>query len=326
MTKQPGTRQHEHGFALMAVVWIITLLSVIVLSFAAMAKTDRYATMGFKESMEQKYLAEAGIQMAILELTYRRAPKNQNAADTTTMIKTDRTAYTRELGTGNYTFRITDESGKIDINALTDKTGIVLNNLLRNFGSSEEEANTIVDSVLDWKDTDDAHRLRGAENNYYMSLPTPYRAKNASFETLEELILVKGMTRDVLYGNEKRKGIIHFITVHSGAATVNMNAAPKEVLMAIPHMTEGLANTIFMRHGANATASQQDLTAMIGDSYKELLNYASLGGDSNTLTIESVGHKAGKKTGFGVKTVITLDANGSFKYLYYKCPSTGSLQ
>ena len=65
---------------------------------------------------------------------------------------------------------------------------------------------------------------------------------------------------------------------------------------------------------------------MIGDSYKEMLSYASLGGDSNTLTIESVGHRTGKKTGFGVKAVITLDANGSFRYLYYKCPSTGNLQ
>ena len=258
MTKGPGIRQHEHGFALMAVVWIITLLSVVALSFAAMAKVDTYATMGFKESMEQKYLAEAGIQRAVVEIMYKRALKMHTTADTTTMIKTDGTAYTRELGTGGYTFRVTDESGKIDINALTDKTGILLNNLLRNFGSSEEEANTIVDSILDWKDTDDSHRLNGAENSYYMSLPTPYRAKNASFETLEELILVKGMTRDVLYGNEKRKGIIHLITVHSGAATLNMNNAPKEVLMAIPHMTEGLADTIFVRHGADAGVGQQE--------------------------------------------------------------------
>lgn len=326
MTKQPNMRQNEQGFALIAVVWIIALLSVVVLSFAAMARTEVYATMGFVESMEQKYLAEAGVQRAIAELAYARALTDRKQADTTARIRTDRTAYTRELGTGACTFRITDESGKIDINALTDKTGIVLNNLLRNFGSTEEEANTIVDSILDWKDTDDTHRLHGAENSYYMSLPIPYRARNARFETLEELILVKGMTRDVLYGDENRKGIFHFITIHSGAAAINLNAAPREVIMAIPNMTEGLADTIYGRHGTNPMASQQDLTTVIGDSYKEMLNYASFGGDSNTLTIESVGHRAGKRMGFGVKAVITLDANGGYRYLYYKCPSTGSLQ
>ena len=326
MTGQTGRREHEHGFALMAVVWTITLLSVVALSFAVMAKMDTYATMGFKESMEQKYLAEAGIQRAIVELAYGRMSKMRNAAGATAMIRTDGTAYTRELGTGSYTFRVTDESGKIDINALTDKTGILLNNLLRKFGSSEEEADTIVDSILDWKDADDVRRLHGAENNYYMSLPMPYRARNAGFETPEELILVKGMARDVLYGNENRTGIIHFITVHSGAAAVNMSTAPKEVLMAIPRMTEGLADTIYGRRETGAMANQQDLAAAIGDGYEEMLNYAGPGGGSNTLTIESVGHKPGKRTGFGVKAVIMLDANGGFRYLYYKCPSTGNLQ
>ena len=66
--------------------------------------------------------------------------------------------------------------------------------------------------------------------------------------------------------------------------------------------------------------------AAIGDGYEEMLNYAGPGGGSNTLTIESVGHKPGKRTGFGVKAVIMLDANGGFRYLYYKCPSTGNLQ
>lgn len=326
MTEQTDIRQQERGFALMAVVWIMALLSVIALSFAAMAKIETCSTMGFKESMEQRFLAEAGMQRAIAELMHERSLKTRNPAGATETIKTDPTAYTRELGTGSYTFRVTDESGKIDINTLTDKTAIVLNNLLRNFGSSEEEANTIVDSILDWKDADDAHRLYGAEDSYYTSLPTPYRTKNAAFETLEELILVKGMTRDVLYGNEKRKGIIHFITVHSGAATINMNAAPKEVLMAIPRMTEGLAEIIFARHRSNAMANEDDPAMMIGEGYREILNYASLGGASSTFTIESIGHTAGKKTGFGIKAVITLDTNGSFRYLYYKCPNTGSLQ
>ncbi len=326
MTNRRDVLEQEHGFALMAVVWIITLLSVVVLSFAAMAKIDTYATMGFKESMEERYLAEAGMQKAIVELMHARIFKTQNPADTAATIRTDRTAYTGNLGPGSYTFRVTDESGKIDINALTDKTGIVLNNLLLNFGSSEEEANTIVDSILDWKDTDDAHRLYGAENSYYMSLPIPYRAKNADFDTLEELILVKGMTRDVLYGNEKRKGIIHFVTAHSGAATINMNAAPKDVLMAIPHMTEGLAERILALHETNAPISRQDMAGLIGLRYGEMLNYASFGGGTNTFTIESVGHTAGKKTGFGIKAVITLDTSGGFRYLYYKCPGTGSLQ
>ena len=51
--------------------------------------------------------------------------------------------------------------------ALTDANGIILNNLLVNLGIPGEDANTIVDSILDWKDADDLHRLHGAEDTYY---------------------------------------------------------------------------------------------------------------------------------------------------------------
>ncbi len=48
-----------------------------------------------------------------------------------------------------------------------------------------------------------------------MSLPNPYKAKNANFDTLEELLLVKGMTSEILYGNKEKKGIIDLLTIYS---------------------------------------------------------------------------------------------------------------
>ena len=101
--------------------------------------------------------------------------------------------------------RIFNESGKISLNGLTDASGIMVNNLLVNLGSPPEEANRIVDSILDWKDEDDLHRLNGAESDYYQSLPHPYKARNADFESLEELLLVKGVTPDILYRTDARK-------------------------------------------------------------------------------------------------------------------------
>ncbi len=104
-------------------------------------------------------------------------------------------------------------SGKISLNALTDISGIILKNLLVNQGVSPEDADTIVDSILDWKDADDLHRLHGAESDYYLSLPNPYKAGDVPFETLEVLALVKGVTPEILYGTEKKRGIIHFLTL-----------------------------------------------------------------------------------------------------------------
>ena len=75
---------------------------------------------------------------------------------------------------------------------------VILRNLINSLDLPGEDkdllVNTIVDSILDWKDPDDFHRLQGAESDYYQSLPHPYKAKNGNFDTVEELILVKGVT------------------------------------------------------------------------------------------------------------------------------------
>ena len=313
----------RRGFALMTVMWVIVVLSAIVLSFAVMARTETYATMAFKESRERKFLAEAGVQRAIMELLYRKATKNQK--DVTMdedFLRVDGTPYVRELGAGRYAYSVVDETGKISINTLTDASGIVLNNLLRNLGSTEEEANIIVDSILDWKDEDNITRLNGAEDDYYMSLPNPYHARNANLETLEELLLVRGMTHDILYGNDTRKGLINFITIYAGDTTlINMNAAPRDVLFAIPGMTVPVAEAIIAQRTSGGTIGEQDGMAIVGENYSEISHYASFAQESSTYTIEASGLKGQEKLGYSLKATVLLNDSGQFQYLYYKSPS-----
>ena len=228
----------------------------------------------------------------------------------------------RELGAGRYTYSVVDETGKINLCTLTDSSGIVLNNLLRNLGSSEEEANIIVDSILDWEDADNITRLNGAEDDYYMSLPSPYHARNAKLETFEELLLVRGMTHDILYGNETRKGLLNFITLYAGDTTlINMNAAPRDVLLAIPGMTLPVAEAIVAQRTSGGTIGEQDGMAIVGENYNMISQFASFAQEGNTYTIEASGLKGRDKVGYGVKATILLNDSGQFQYLYYKSPS-----
>ena len=82
--------------------------------------------------------------------------------------------------------------------------------------------------VIDWRDTDSAfeHPSYGAEEDYYNHLDTPYACKNAPFEVLDELRLVKGMNSAVF---DKIKPSV---TIY-GNARVNVNTASKEVLLAL---------------------------------------------------------------------------------------------
>ncbi|MEI6153054.1 MAG: hypothetical protein WCQ90_03100, partial [Deltaproteobacteria bacterium] len=235
----------QRGIALVMVLWILVFLTVIVLSFSATVRTEAYSVLSFKKDIENKFLAEAGIQRGLMEILYRNVNKNQKViVEGREALAIDGRAYQSPIGDGFYTFRIMDESGKININALSDNTRVILYNLIVNRGIPGQEADAVVDSILDWKDADDLQRPNGAESDYYLSLPDPYRAKNASFDTLEELLLVKGMTPQILFGEDGKSGIAPMLTVHSVTGKINVKAAPREVLTAIPGVTADLADSI----------------------------------------------------------------------------------
>jgi len=303
------------GIALLLVLWVLTILMVIVLSFSLMARTETLSTRSFKERVEKKFLAEAGIERGIVEIFYGKQNAGVESGDANTW-KTDGTPYPAQIGEDSYTVRITDESGKIDINALTDSSGIILKNLLIASGVKDEDADTIVDSTLDWKDKNvGMHRLHGAGDDYYMSLPNPYQPTHSDFDSVEELLLVKGVTPEILYGSGERKGIIDFLTCYSKTPGVNINAAPKEILTAVPGITPELADLIIDFRQNKKIANAQEVG--IQPQSAPYITYA----DSNTFTIEAVGHKGDSAKGYAVKATVTLEGGSTpYKVLYYKSP------
>lgn len=325
LTKRPHTQsplmrplmKSERGVALLMVLWVLTILMVIVLSFSFMARTETHATLAFKERMEKKFLAEAGIQRGIQEILYMKQNIQLAQLEGSDLWKTDGTPYSGRLGDGDYEVRITDESGKIDINTLNDTSAIILRALLKNLGVQDEDTETIVDSILDWKDADDLVRINGAESNFYMSLPNPYKAKNANFDTLEELLLLKGVTYDIFFGSEGEKGLVDFITINSGTNLVNVNAAPKEVLMSAPGITPEMADAIISYRQSKRIMNAQEVGISPGSA-----PYISFT-DSNTYAFEALGYKGEVTKGYPIKAVITLEGS-KYRYLYYKSPVTAS--
>jgi len=96
-------------------------------------------------------------------------------------------------------YGLEDESAKLNLNALltlqTDEADQRAR-LMAVPGMSEE----IADSILDWLDEDDEPREFGAEASYYSSLAPPYAPKNGPLTTLEELLLVRGVTPQHVFG------------------------------------------------------------------------------------------------------------------------------
>ncbi|MBX7102478.1 MAG: general secretion pathway protein GspK [Gemmataceae bacterium] len=101
-------------------------------------------------------------------------------------------------------FGVTDESGKININALVaiDSTGKIAHDTLIKLPNMTEE---IADAIVDWIDADDEQRPSGAENMYYSGLSPGYKCKNGPLDTLEELLLVRGVTPQLLFGTDANR-------------------------------------------------------------------------------------------------------------------------
>lgn len=316
----PERSAAQRGIALLMVLWVITILMVIVFSFSALARTETNAALGFREMLEKRNLAEAAVERSIMEIVYRNKKANELAAE---VWRTDGTRYRLDIGEGHASVGIVDESGKLDINMLTDASGIILKNLLVMRGVAEEQADTIVDSLLDWRDSgdSDAHRLHGAETDYYMSLPIPHAAKNANFDTVEELLLVKGMTSDILFGSGERAGIDSLLTVHANTDKINVNAASRDLLAALPGMSTGLADSVVAeRQTRDIPLAAADLPTLFGQAYATASPYISAG-ESVTFTIESSGFKEREEAAYRIRATVTFSPDiGRYRYVYYKNP------
>ena len=252
---------NEGGFgALIMVVWIVVMLMAIAGEFSYSMKTEINIMTNFKEEEEAYRLALAGIEKAKMELLLMKEPAyvylNENSGlmlgepeeDGEEVMVMERKG---ELETGSFTYTIADEEGKININTASPEQ---IRAILIESGVDTEEVDTIKDSIMDWRDGNDLHMLNGAEEDYYQSLDPPYSSKDGFFYVIEELLLVKGMSPEILYGLKGEEddgeeviytGLIDFFTV-VGSGRTNINTASETVLETL-FGTDNALNIITQR-------------------------------------------------------------------------------
>ena len=136
------------------------------------------------------------------------------------------------LGPGEFSYRITDEQSRINVNGNNPQR---LEKLLLCLGIDKNKRDQIIDSILDWIDPNDEHRLHGAESDdYYLTLPTPYRARNGPIESVNELLQIKGVTPALFSaGADGKPGLADVFTAAKTAGQVNVNTAAPVVLCAM---------------------------------------------------------------------------------------------
>jgi len=110
---------------------------------------------------------------------------------------------------GGVRYGLEDESTRLNLNILLLADMREENGGRKLLMSLPAMTEDVADAILDWIDADDEPRQYGAERETYSSLTPPYAPKNGPLETVEELLLVRGVTPELLFGPDaNRNGMI----------------------------------------------------------------------------------------------------------------------
>lgn len=228
----------ERGFALLVVLWIFIVLFAVGAEFSGAMRQGAAATMNFAGETQSYYLAVAVANRTFYKALTARDEAlleidpmdvDENGEPKKPLIRVDGQWYSEPLWGAPVWIRIVDESGKVPLNLVNEP---ILRYLLRNFGLGPEDADATAAAILDWRDKDDEERVNGAETDHYLSLSRPYPAKNALFDSLEELLLVRGISWDLFHGGTEEfpVGLKQVFTVYSSEPALNVRSASRGTL------------------------------------------------------------------------------------------------
>jgi len=216
----------QSGIALVIVLWMLTLLTILALSYSANTRVETKLTAHFVQSAKANALAEAGIWQAVTELLKPTEEQSWRA---------DGSLHKVDFAGGKIDIRIQDEIGKIDLNSA--RTEMLYNLILSlDITIDGDERLQLLQAILDWRDKDDLTRKFGAEDDEYLTAGFEYGAKDGPFNTLSELQLVRGMTPEIFKKMEPA------LTIHSHQPGINPAVAPREVLLALPGVSAELVD------------------------------------------------------------------------------------
>lgn len=208
--------RRQRGVALVLVMWAAVLITVIAGSFIVERRTEAMVVGNSISLARAESAADAGVYRAIHDLYRGALPESW---------KRDGTPHDWSFDGVPVRIEIRDESAKIDINTAADA---LLRGLLLSVGLRDDEADLVLEAILDWRDADALKRPNGAEEADYRSAGLPYLPANAPFQAIEELQLVLGMRPEIY------RRLAPSITVFSRQAGINPQLATREVLLAIP--------------------------------------------------------------------------------------------
>ncbi len=204
----------------MTVLIAVVLLSLAAYNYSDLMLSEYKASDNYHKIAQARAYADSGIHYAMAVLSSPdnlNSILNNNPYDNATVFQGHSISQGGEGSSGYFTiiappslnntsggtyqFGVMDEGGKININAMmkTDPSGMQLYNMLMNLPNMTTE---IANSIVYWADPKQTPRDGAADGNYYSGMSPPYNCRSGPLESIEELLLVQGVTPQLLFGSD----------------------------------------------------------------------------------------------------------------------------
>ena len=260
----------SRGSILIFVLWVLMLLSIFTLSVGYSVRQRLKAVERLETKEALRYVAEAGVKKA-WDILNSKEIKSGPADTLNQPWSINFSAFKGvQVGDGNFTvmkyayaqgkanyeeglpqsYGMIDEESKLNLNQ-TQSPPVLAELIQRALRMETEMASTLAESIVDWIDADDHSYASGAESRFYRNLRNPYQPKNAFLNTLEELLLVKGMTPEIL------RALRSYVTVQSNGK-INMNTVSHVVLNALGLNETLTAKVLSYRAGTDKQVGTRD--------------------------------------------------------------------
>jgi type II secretory pathway component PulK len=222
------TTAKRQGSILMVVLIVVMVVSLGAYSFSAMMLAHHETALLSSNNQQTRWLVDSGIDTIRVHLSLTETERVESGgnydnpmlfqavniiADPDPTAAGNFTIVSPAINSDGYTagirYGLENESARLNLNAL-----ILADTYAENGGRTMLMAlpgmtEYVADAIMDWIDEDDDTREYGAEYDYYQGLSSPYTPTNGPFNTVEELLLVQGVSPQLLFGADvNRNGMV----------------------------------------------------------------------------------------------------------------------
>ena len=307
------THSPRRGFALIAALALLVLISIVALGLSTTARPRRLAVAASAERTAATAAATAGIEHA-RALLMRLEPVSPGRSTRGPSLVRDPWGPANGLvigprSAGAYVYRVElhDAFARLNLNGASEDQ---LRRLMLGLRIDARRADRIAQAIADWRDHDQLRRVNGAEGDEYLRAGAPMLPGNAIFDEVGTLRFVQGMT-EALYDS-----IAPYLTV-MGNGGINLNAAPRPVLLALPGMSEASVTALLRaREARRPPADLNELVGLLPSGASQQLR-AAIPVLRNIVTFEtrevlvtSVASQPGATTRVQVDAIISRNAEG----------------